>query len=343
MGGHVHDAWQGSAERTLMDAEVPVTLAHNHLLDGPPRPQHLHNCDEALVSPAQGGSVTFTLPDGEVVPPGTARLAVTFSWSDATVGALRFLYRPPSHGHAGHGDGSDDGHDHVDLTDAGPIADGEAVEIPLVDGMADLGHDARSHWAFLLCADPASPGVSQGDVAMRVRAFRAPVLHPDPPHPDHWRGQSSLRLASYEWSGQAWGLANQGEGDWHHLVLDNGATVPMGTSRVEIQAWLNQSGAAAGALPVKLLLYYHDAAEVDWAYRTVDATAMSEGFWSFDVSLDDDEGWDALDSPYATRSGWDLWLRVVSTVETGAPLGAGRQTAPWAGHAQLQAVVLALA
>lgn len=339
MGGHVHDYWSGALEMTLMDTPITVTLAHNHLLDEPPRPQHLHNCDEQLVSTSQGGTITFTLPQGEIVPPGTERLTFTFSWSDATIGGLRFYYRPPSHGHIG----GTDGHDHANLTDAGAIQNGEAMEVSLLPGMADMGHDARSHWAFYLCADPASPGISQGTVAMKVQAHRVADLTPDPAHPDHWNGQSSLHLASYLWSGQTWSAANQGESNWHHLVFHDGVTVPMGTRRIDVDAWLNQTGTTANALPVRLLLYYHDASQVDWVYKAVDAQSASNGYWHFEVSLEDEDGWDALDSPYASTTLWDMWIRVVSDVNAVAPMGAGRQAAPLLVEGTLEGSVVAQA
>ncbi len=340
MGGHVHDYWQGALEKTLMDTAVTVTVSHNHLFDEPPRPQHLHNCDEQLVSTAQGGTVTFTLPTGEIVPPGTDRLVFTFTWSEATIGALRFQYRPPSHGHLGGAEG--DGHDHSGLTDAGLITNGEPIELTLMEGMADLGHDARSHWAFYICADPASPGISQGAVNMQVEAFRVAELTPDPPHPDHWNGQASLHLASYLWSGQTWSAANQGDGNWHHLVFHDGATVPMGTNRIAVDAWLNQTGATADTLPVQLLLYYHDAAQVDWIYRTLQPLDAADGHWQFEVSLENEEGWDALDSPYASATMWDVWLRVISDTNQPTPLGAGRQGVPLIVEGTLEATVVAL-
>lgn len=336
MGDHVHDLWQGATELTLMDNDVTVTLAHNHLFDEPPRPEHLHNCAEELASTAQGGSVTFTLPQGEIVPPGTSRLDVSFDWSDATIGSLRFFYRPPSHGHLASGDG----HDHSNLTDAGLITNDGTIEIEVMEGMADVGHDARSHWAFYLCADAADPGISQGAVRMNVQAFRTAELTPDAPHPDHWGNQTSLHLATYSWSGQTWSAANQGETNWHHLVFHGGSTVPMGTRTVVVDAWLNGTGSAVPA-PPELMLYYHDAAQVDWIYRVVEPLSSSNGHWLFEISLEDEDGWDAVDSPYASVTFWDLWLRIVSDVNAAGPLGLGRHGEPLLTDATLEAAVVA--
>lgn len=337
MGGHVHDYWDGALQKTLMESAVTVTLSHNHLFDEPPRPQHLHNCAEELVSTSQGGSVTFTLPAGEIVPPGTAKLEFSFDWSDATISGLRFQYRPPSHGHLG----GVDGHDHGNLTDAGPIKNGETIGLELTEGMADMGHDARSHWAFYMCADPATPGISQGAVTMKVEAFRTAELQPDPPHPDHWNGTHALHLASYVWSGQTWSVANQGDKNWHHLVFHDGSTVPMGTQYVAVDAWFNQTGPEADALPIKLLLYYHDAAQVDWIYKSVEPMRASGGNWYFEIPLDNEDGWDATDSPYASTSMWDVWLRVVSDVSALGPLGLGRHGAPLLAEGALEASVVA--
>ncbi len=332
MGGHIHDYWNDETSRVLMDSAVSVTVVHNHLLDEPPRPQHLHNCAEETVSTSQGGSVTFTLPSGEIVPPGTERLEFTFTWSDPTVTGVRFYYRPPSHGHTEGGDG----HDHSNLTDAGRLESGVPVVLPLTSGMADLGHDTQSHWAFYVCSDTEnSPNLAQGSIRMEVVAFRVAELTPDPPHPDHWLGASRLMIAHYNWTGSTWSALNQGEGTWHHLALHPGAVVPMGTHHVTVEAWMNATGPAADALPGRPLLYYKDSTQVDWIYKAVEGEPDGTK-WTFLIPVED---FNALDSPYASRSNWDFWLRILSDTDAAAPASLGRYGAPYVADVELSAVV----
>lgn len=55
------------------------------------------------------------------------------------------------------------------------------------------------------------------------------------------------------------------------------------------------------------------------------------------MPLQDEDCWDAVDSPCGYVTFWDLWIRIVSDVNAAGPLGLGRQGAPLRSDAVLEA------
>ncbi len=332
-GSHVHDYWNGAAQLTLYNGSVPVTVLHNHMFDEPPRSQHTHSCDESIESTSQGGSVKFALPPGDIVLPGTRHLQVSLAWDAPLVTALRLMYRPPTHDHHE----EEHGHDHHGgFSDAGPMANGQGVVVPLTPAMADLGHETRSRWAFFVCADTDEPNLAEGSVRMTIVAHRADELPLDPPHPDHWGGAAAIRLGGGAWSGESWAVGNQGQDHWLRLAMDHGAIVPSSTDRILVTAWLNGTSAGQDVMPGALSLYYKDSTVPDWIYQRVEAAPGSPA--RFEVPIDDAA---MTDSPYAKQSNWDFWLHIASQAQASAPAGLGTWSAPHRFEGSLEAGVVA--
>lgn len=337
--GHVHDYWDNKDHKVLLDGPLPLTIAHVHLLDEPPREQHSHGCDESLTSESQGGTTKFGLPPGNIVPPGTRSLEVEAAWDVAAVTGVRLMYRPPMQEQPHYGDD----HHHLleDYQDAGRIENGGSVEIPIELNMTDLGHDFQSRWAFFLCADnEGDPAVAQGEVGVTIIAHRIEGELPlDAPHPYHWEKSNRLPLGEIIWNGESLSALKHAEKGWHRFTFHHGAIVPPFTRHVEVLAWLNGTSDTQSAAPIDLLLYYRDATEADWVYETVQASNGGDGSLRFTIQVADN---DMTDSYYSHVSHWDIWLRIVSKerVETPADLGTWGAPASYQGSLEAHAYVM---
>lgn len=300
---HAHDYWDGALSVTLLDENVQVMLAHNHLFDEPPREQHTHGCDETLTSTSQGGSRKFSLPEGIIVLPGTQELSFLVDWASPSVTGLRLLYRPAGQ---------------HDLADAGVVTSGQPFVISLTPEMADAGHATRTSWVFFLCADSDMPANSaEGSVHVNLIAMRGEEIPLEPPHPDWWGDATQIELASARNATTAVTALNKGEGAWLHIGLEHGRIVPPGTSRILVHVTIQDESPTAGALPTEPMLYYRDSTVPEWVYKTVD---FSDGEARIDVDHN------MADGVYAHESNWDFWLRLSSPEPTQTP--AGMMSAP---------------
>lgn len=300
---HVHDYWEGASSVTLLDENVQVMVAHNHLFDEPPREQHTHGCDETLASESQGGSRKFSLPDGIIVLPGTEKLSFLIDWTVPSVTGLRLLYRPANQ---------------HDLVDGGIVTSGTAIDVVLTPEMADAGHATRTSWVFFLCADGGAPvNIAEGTVHVNLMALRAPEIPLEPPHPDWWGEATEIELANLTNATQALTVLNKGEGAWIHVPLDHGRLIPPGTTRIHAHVTIEDGSLAAEAFAVQPILYYRDSTVPEWVYKT--ATITQD-----DLHIDVDHN--MADGVYARESNWDFWLRLSSPepVET----LAGRMSEP---------------
>ncbi len=319
---HVHDYWYGASRVTLLDENVPVMLYHNHLLDEPPREQHTHGCDETLASSSQGGSRKFSLPPGQIVLPGTEALELAVSWDAPAITGLRLRFRTA----AAH-----------DYEDAGAVANGGVAVVSIDWREADPGHATRSRWGFFLCADGATPvDLAQGDVHVRIDARRAKSLPLEPAHPDRWRGAAAIEIARASWTGEAVSATSKGPEAWRQVPFLDGAIVPADAAAVRVRVHANSTGPLASLDPGDVLLYYRDASQPEWVYRTANATgSVAGGHLVFEIPVDHD----MTDGEYATESAWDLWLRVASRVREDTPVG--RHAAPHHFAGDLAAVAMA--
>ncbi len=333
-GSHVHDYWNGATQLVLYDGAVPVTVAHNHMFDEPPRAQHTHSCDESIDSTSQGGSVKFALPPGDIVLPGTHHMDVTLAWDAPAVTAVRLMYRPPTHDH-GH-DEHAHGH-HGGFSDAGPMPNGQPRSIPLTPEMADLGHETRSRWAFFICADTQEPNLAEGSVQMTIVAHRAEELPLDPPHPDHWAGAQALLLGQVAWQGESLAAGNQGQDHWIQVPVVHGHIVPSDTDHIMVLAWINGTSATDPALASALNLYYKDSTVPDWVY-TRDEGVREGALVRFAIPIEEA---DMTDSPYAQQSNWDFWLHLASDLQASLPAGMGTWSAPHQFEGSIEATVVA--
>lgn len=308
---HSHDYyWGENSELTLLETTVPIMVWHNHLFDEPPREQHTHGCEETLASTSQGGSVKFSLPRDQIVPPGAGLLEATFRWDAPTLMGLRFLYRPPNE------------HDFVN---AGPVVNGEVLRLPLTPEMADAGHATRTQWAFFLCAESSQPvDLAQGDVDVTLVVHHAAEVPLEPAHPDHWDGATTILLAKQDWSGEAVSALNKGDDAWISVALPHGTVVPPSTGTVWANVTFSSTGPESTVDPGTVLLYYRDSTVAEWVYRIAQPVSSGAGRLEFAISLDEDMS----DGVYAHESNWDFWLRVVSETQQTAPSGLGHWGAP---------------
>lgn len=294
---HTHDYWEGAMSVTLLDEDVPVMIAHNHLFDEPPREQHTHGCDETLASDSQGGSRKFSLPEGIIVLPGTEQLSFLIDWTAPTITGLRLLVRPANQ---------------HDLLDAGIVTNGEPLLLPLTPEMVDMGHATRTSWVFFLCADGSSPAsLAEGSVHANVMAMRAPELPLDPPHPDWWRDATEIELANLTATASGATVLNKGDA-WIHVPLEHGQIVPSGTKSLHAHVQVRDNTPSADALPVIPILYYRDSTVPEWVYKTAEVV---------DDHLHIDVDHNMVDGVYAHESNWDFWVRLSSPQPTETPAG----------------------
>lgn len=300
---HAHDYWEGASSVTLLDENVQVMIAHNHLFDEPPREQHTHGCDETLASESQGGSRKFSLPDGIIVLPGTGKLSFLVDWTMPSVTGLRLLYRPAGQ---------------HDLVDAGLVTSGTPLDIVLTPAMADAGHATRTSWVFFLCADGSAPAnVAEGSVHVDLMAIRADEIPIEPPHPDRWGDRTQLELVNVTQTTTALTALNKGDGAWIHIPLEHDQIVPPGTERILAHLTITDRAPTASALPVRPILYYRDSTVPEWIYKTANLTERE-----FHIDVDHN----MVDGVYAHESSWDFWLRLSSEQTSQTP--AGRMSEP---------------
>lgn len=300
---HAHDYWEGASSVTLLDENVQVMVAHNHLFDEPPREQHTHGCDETLASESQGGSRKFSLPDGIIVLPGTEKLSFLIDWTVPSITGLRLLYRPANQ---------------HDLMDAGLVTSGTPIDVVLTPEMADAGHTTRTSWVFFLCADGGAPvNIAEGTVHVNLMALRAPEIPIEPPHPDRWGEATEIELANLTNATQFVTVLNKGEGAWIHVPLDHGQLIPPGTTRIHAHVKIEDGSPTAEALAVQPILYYRDSTVPEWVYKTANLTQD-------DLHIDVDHN--MVDGVYARESNWDFWIRLSSPEPVETP--AGRMSEP---------------
>lgn len=180
---HVHDRWNGKSRHVLMNRTVVVDKAQRY------RPGdslvnwalcETTNCDY---------KVRFTLPAGNIVPPGTDRLVVEADWrpQGAWDRNLSLSYRAANQ---------------AKYADRGRQAAPAEWTIDTTTQMADGGHAQRSLWDFQLmaCHCIVAARNASVDVDVTVRAYRVNGSLPlEPRHPDWW----SDRRVHTLWSGNA--------------------------------------------------------------------------------------------------------------------------------------------
>lgn len=307
-GPHTHDYWEGAWSLTLLDENVQVMVAHNHLFDEPPREQHTHGCDETLASDSQGGSRKFSLPEGIIVLPGTEKLSFLIDWTTPSVTGLRLLYRPANQ---------------HDLISAGVVTSGTPLDVPITPAMADAGHATRTSWVFFLCADGSAPvNTAEGSVHVNLLAARAAEIPIDPAHPDHWGERTHIELANVSSKVSGAAALNKGDAAWIHVPLEHGQLVPPGTSRIHAHVDFQDRSPTADALPVQAILYYRDSTVPEWVYKTLNLDA-DDAYLVVDHNM--------ADGVYAQESNWDFWIRLSSPEPTATSAGGMSQPRPLEG------------
>lgn len=289
---HVHDHWGDREQLTLMQHPVLAYVAHNHLFDEPPQPQHTHNCERSLQSTDQGGTVFFSLPPGHIVPPGTEAVHFTFSWDTQTITGLKFGYISPAS---------------AELQMVGEVGNGYTNVVNVTPEMTDPGHATESRWLLYLCAGGDGPAnVAQGEVDVKAVAHRAQEIPKEPAHPDHWDGHEAIPLATGTYQGRSAGALHRGDGVWVPLSTLSDSIVPPDAAEVLVWGRLHTSGQSP-VPPSDLTLYVNHPGmgPYNWSRMEADDVSHENHTWTWRIPVSEDND----DGMYTNETFWAFWIR----------------------------------
>lgn len=248
---HVHDLWDGSSDRTLIDRSIPLRPAD---VDPgtPDQPVNPRICTDGWVvvvaKPCAGDAEFAPEPSGDaadpnVVPPGTAEVHVTVDWPDEAIitGAKLVVETPemrlPTMAWASGGD---------TRTVAASDLNASWSHFPLT--MTDDGHATVSSWIFRLSAtsdEPVALANASVDVTVELERTDGP-LPVEPPHPSWYpNGTSTYRVALGNASTDtpsiwaSWARTTDVE-----ITASAVNPVPPGTREVVVTATVSQEGPA---------------------------------------------------------------------------------------------------
>lgn len=272
-GAHIHDYWKG------LDRLVIIG-------DGAAG-------DETGLGPgfASGNDIPvrmFQPASGHVVPQGTARVEVTFAWTDASDGLDMYgsptVYVKTAANNA------------TQLL--GATENGQTLMLETDLPAADLPHQSLSAWAFELRMSAApDTGVLRfkGEVQVQVEAVRGLDLPVFPAHPDPWKGANELPLLNG--TGQLAYFEDLGDGGCNGMACPvvftptSGAIVPGNASLVRVT--VTYTG------PLAPELRYHGSDS-----RTMAAPGSftgQPGLLIYDLPVEKNG-----DGPYASQSQWEF-------------------------------------
>lgn len=272
-GAHIHDYWKGQ-DRLLIIGDG----AEGDASGLGPGFATANDLPVRMFQPASG----------HVVPQGTARVEVTFSWTDASDGLDQYsaptAYVKTAANNA------------TELL--GATENGQTLSLETGLPAADLPHQLLSAWAFELRLS-ASPDTGilrfKGEVQVHVEAVRGLELPVFPPHPDPWKGRNELPLVDAQGQLSYW--EDTGDGGANGLsgpivfTPSSGAIVPSNASLVRVV--VNYTG----SLPVELRYHGSDAR----AMAAAMPVATQQGMLLYELPIEQNG-----DGPYAAQSQWEF-------------------------------------
>lgn len=287
---HLHDHWGGKDTYQLLDKEIDLGAAPQ----GSPYPDEYWLAYSAVYRGNQ--NVTpWEIPLDEtphggpaLVLPGTARLDVSMSWSDAVTEGFGLCV---------------DSANNDPVKCFAPQPSPATFAIAVSPTMADAGHQPFSLWRLSLYARPLTQGGGNPDVITGTAAVQATLtrgeLLVDPPHPDFWAAGNEVLVMDEVRAGSAACCSAPAE-----FYPD--AIVPPGTTRMRLEHTWTIDGAAAQlpwefrALARTAAMNPHTTPRADWLQPEPTAGSMAEKrvVYEFDV------GPDATDGYYQQSSFW---------------------------------------
>lgn len=272
-GAHIHDYWKGQ-DRLLIIGDG----AEGDESGLGPGFATANDIPVRMVQPASG----------HVVPQGTARVEVTFRWTDASDG-LDMYSAPTAYVKTAAANATEL---------LGATENGQTLVLETALPAADLPHQLLSAWAFELRMSAApDTGVLRfkGEVQVQVEAVRGLELPIFPPHPDPWKGSSELPLVDAQGQLSYW--EDTGDGGSNGMsgpvifTPASAAIVPNNASLVRVEVTYT------GQLPVELR--YHGSDSRTMAAGTPVATQPGVLLYELAVKQNGD-------GPYATQSQWEF-------------------------------------
>lgn len=293
---HMHDYWKGKERVTLMDEEIEVD---------PFTAMAFTFFDVVRGTPGVGG--TFVeLPDGAIVYEGTGQLEFTVSWTDATVTGMGLSHRSPADPQFG---------------ETQPLAQAQALVIPVTPEMCDMPHEKESRWAFLLVPAQAGQAIV-GKIHVKVDIVRMRDIEQFPGHPELFGGAHTLTLFSGPASSSSQNFLVRGAGfltdaEPQESGVASQKVVPMETMTMTANVTITSATSNVGQVSDVRFLYK----PADSAGRYRIAQLVSEdpeaGVYQFAWPVEMRQ----TDSPYAKTSQWRFDLLISSD-----PTGQGMQT-----------------
>lgn len=313
---HYHHYWGEMQRAVLFDGTV--VLDHSECLSEQQRQR-----PPCIGETAHIGSTIFTPEDDEwdvnqesdeaningyvdTVFTGTKEVVAMFEWdeTDPMLGdKLRFYYKPAN---------SPMFLPREDQTPIFLTADDRTVNIEVGPGMSDPAHQYWvSRWAFMLVAEGGPQADWQfpvrhasGEVTVTIEIVNGGKQSIDPPHPDPWKGRDVLDLGKTTGSLQVTSVRAESDDATIRHAIGNGhediqlpvrSTVPAGTDKLVVKAWLNHTTEASKQ--VEWGLKYRGANTMSYT-RVPDHTAGDDGSRLYEITVLDVE----VDPPYERES-----------------------------------------
>lgn len=284
LGGraHTHDYWKGRDRVTLFDATVEVA-PFPFLADGAAR--------------------RATTRDLQPAPPGLVfegTVAVEFLVRATTVAGLgpdaypappmRVLYRSAADGPQ-------------EWREAGSVAVGEAVVVPVAPQETDMPHSTASLWVFRLVAD----GAQEFSANLTMVAVRGGEAPPWPGHPDFYAERRSRLVYDADASNREVGLVNRyylygDDRDWRFPDR----LISWGTGHLDV--FVNITRVEAPVPPDSAYLRVRNATQIYDAFSLHYDAEGREDLRTYHFVVPVDAA--GMDSPYAPSSRWAFSLAV---------------------------------
>ncbi len=294
---HLHDYWRGAQMIQVLEKTV-------------------HPGTECITST---GCIAarFSPDEGVIIPLGTARVEMLIEWQDSP----QSLYERPELLVQTAAD--------RDYRSLGEVASGDLVVLEVNNTQNDIPHQRLSAWRFAWLVNSYEGQYLRTDgmeVSLNVQAHRGLDIPLFPGHPDLWGNQTSLNLIEgREWFTTARFIGDgpedsttYGTGSPHFpFAPDNQTVVPFNARMIEVVMEYDWE------TPHGLELYYHGADTWNWTLAPVESDDGAVRVHRIPVGA-------AGDSPYATQSLWEFWLRAddaVPAVGDGVHRGATAVTA----------------
>jgi hypothetical protein len=184
---HAHNYWGGALEKTLMDADVSASE-----MTPSATPDGLFRYFFRFFFGRGGiGFTPFLLPEGSIVPPEATHLEVTITWAQSlTITGLRLAYSNASS-------------ENIVFLDPLPPGGG-TYNLTTTLEANDIPHTTVSKWRFFLAPTSErvagvvpTPAIFNGTAHVLVKAHRNDTLYIAPPHPDFWKANTTLPIATF--------------------------------------------------------------------------------------------------------------------------------------------------